>query len=51
MDEERSSSAAEVQYIETVDEEELKADSARHLSRGAMPPDRQFIWCEVLCHK
>ncbi|CAK0746544.1 hypothetical protein CVIRNUC_001700 [Coccomyxa viridis] len=34
MDEERSGSAAHVQYVETVDEEELPADSARHLSRA-----------------
>ena len=44
MDEERSGSAAHVQYIETVDEEELPADSARHLSRGAMLPDQQCTW-------
>ena len=49
MDEERSDSAAHVHYIETVDEEELQADSARHLSRGGMPPDQQFELFEIVC--
>ncbi len=34
MDEERQGAAAQVQYIETVDEEELPAESARRLSRN-----------------
>ena len=49
MDEERSGSAAHVQYIETVDEEELQADSARHLSRGGRPSDQQCTCYEVVC--
>ncbi|CAL5219105.1 g878 [Coccomyxa viridis] len=34
MDEERQGAAAQPQYIETVDEEEIPADSARRLSRN-----------------
>ena len=40
MDEERQNATAQVQYVETVDEDELPADSARRLSRNykSLPP-------------
>ena len=49
MDEERQSTAAQVQYVETVDEEELPADSARRLSRNhkSLNPDciaQAYCW-------
>ena len=47
MDEERQGAAAQVQYVETVDEEELPADSARRLSRNhkSLNPDCTACAC------